>query len=226
MSVRAKVIVELSVIVVLTTIFLVMFPTRNPLVDVVLAGFALLCIVFSGRYTKRVIWAASPPPVADNRTKRCLAVLFWITIPPTLLFLLIGGIVACKNGGWPAVGGRIFNWRILAAFGCYLPWALMQQTLLQFYLLGRLLVLAPKQFLFVPFIITGTCFGLVHLPDLWTALVTVVAGTAWSFMYYRYRLLLPLAFSHAALGSAFYYGIFGHDLATEWRSLCRNLSEY
>jgi len=28
-----------------------------------------------------------------------------------------------------------------------------------------------------------------------------------------------VALSHAALGSAFYYGIMGQDLATEWRSL-------
>jgi hypothetical protein len=62
-------------------------------------------------------------------------------------------------------------------------------------------------------------FGFVHLPDVWTAAVTVASGMAWSFIYYRYRLLLPLAFSHAALGSAFYYGIFGHDLAEEWRAL-------
>jgi hypothetical protein len=143
----------------------------------------------------------------------------WITIPPALLFFLIGGILAYRAGGWSAVGGRIFNWRILAAFGCYLPWALMQQTLLQFYLLGRLLALFPRQLLFVPFMITGACFGLVHLPDIWTALVTVAAGTAWGLIYYRYRLLWPLAFSHAALGSAFYYGIFGHDLAVEWRAL-------
>ena len=95
----------------------------------------------------------------------------------------------------------------------------MQQTLLQFYLLGRLLALFPKQYLFVPMIITGACFGLVHLPDVWTALVTVASGVVWSLIYYRYRLLLPLAFSHAALGSAFYYGIFGHDLAEEWRAL-------
>ena len=107
----------------------------------------------------------------------------------------------------------------MGAFGCYLPWALMQQTLLQFYLLGRLLALFPKQYLFLPIIITGSCFGLVHLPDVWTASVTVASGMAWSFIYYRYRLLLPLAFSHAALGSAFYYGIFGHDLAVEWRAL-------
>ncbi len=219
MSVRAKVVVELGTIAVLTAIFLVLFPRRNPLLDVALAGFALICIAAPARYTKNVIWGAVVPAAAENRLKGCIAVTLWLTISVVILFLLIGGFVAYKNGGWPAVGARILNWRILAAFVCYLPWALMQQTLLQFYLLGRLLVLFPKRFLFVPFIITGACFGLVHLPDVWTALVTVAAGIVWSLIYYRYRLLLPLAFSHAALGSAFYYGIFGHDLAVEWRAL-------
>jgi hypothetical protein len=219
MTVRAKVGVELGTIAVLTAIFLVLFPRRNPLLDVALAGFALICIAASARYTKNVIWGAVAPAAAENRVKDCTAVTLWLTMPVVILFFLIGGILAYRNGGAPAVGGRILNWRILAAFGCYLPWALMQQTLLQFYLLGRLLVLFPNRFLFVPFIITGACFGLVHLPDVWTALVTVAAGIVWSLIYYRYRLLLPLAFSHAALGSAFYYGIFGHDLAVEWRAL-------
>jgi hypothetical protein len=127
--------------------------------------------------------------------------------------------LAYGNGGWASVGNRIFHWRVLAAFGLYLPWALMQQTLLQFYLLARLLVLGPKRLPWVPFVIIGLCFGLVHLPDVWTALVTAVAGAVWSVLYYRYRLLWPLAFSHAALGTAFYYGLFGHDLAAEWRAL-------
>lgn len=218
-SLRARVAVELGVIAVLTTVFLVLFPRRNPLVDLALAGFALFGIGFSAAYTKQVIWAATPSPVTANRVKGCLAVTLWVTVPVALVFFAVGGMIAYRNGGWPAVGTRIFNWRILAAFGCYLPWALMQQTLLQFYLLGRLLVLFPKRFLPLPLLITGACFGLVHLPDVWTALVTVVAGVVWSLIYYRYRFLLPLAFSHAALGSAFYYGIFGHDLAVEWRAL-------
>jgi len=219
MSLRAKVALELGIIALLTTVFLLLFPRRSPLVDVGLAGIALLALALSVAYTKKTIWGALPPPVADKTLRRCVVVVVWVTVPASLLFLSIGGIIAYKNGGWPAVGERIFNWRILAAFGCYFPWALMQQTLLQFYLLGRLLVLFPQRLLFVPFIITGMCFGLVHLPDVWTALVTVASGVVWSIIYYRYRLLLPLAFSHAALGSAFYYGIFGHDLAQEWRSL-------
>lgn len=187
--------------------------------DVVLAGFALACIGLSAQYTRKVVWVAAAPPVEQRQPKRCWTVTFWVTVPPALLFLTIGAFIAYHDGGWPAVADRVFNWRILAAFGCYLPWALMQQGLLQFYLLGRLLALFPRQFLFAPMLITGICFGLVHLPDVWTAAVTVVAGTVWSLIYYRYRLLLPLAFSHAALGSAFYYGIFGHDLAAEWRAI-------
>jgi hypothetical protein len=219
MSVRAKVILELAIVACLTTAFLMLFPRRNPLLDVGLAGFALICIAASAHYTKRVIWTKSPPPTSDRSLKRSVTVAFWITVPPALLFLTIGGIIAYRMGGWSAVGARIFNWRILVAFGCYLPWALMQQTLLQFYLLGRLLALFPKRLLLVPFMITGTCFGLVHLPDVWTALVTMAAGMVWSIMFYWYRRLLPLAFSHAVLGSAFFYGLFGHDLAAEWRSL-------
>jgi len=219
MTVRAKVVVELGVIAVLTACFLLLFPRRNPALDVALAGFALLCLAISARYTRKVVWAASPSPVAEPRFKRCLITILWITVPAALLFLAIGGIVAYHHGGWPAVARRVLNWRILAAFGCYLPWALMQQTLLQFYLLGRLLVLFPQRLLVVPMMLTGACFGLVHLPDVWTAMVTVASGAVWSFLYYRYRLLVPLAFSHAALGSAFYYGLFGHDLAAEWQAL-------
>src|SRR2546421_2485035 len=150
MSVRGKVAVELVTIAVLTTIFLLAFPKRSPVVDVGLAGFALLCLAVSASYTKKVIWAASPPPVAEKRVKRCMTVVLWVTVPPSLLFLLIGGVVAYKNGGWPAVAGRGLNWRVLAAFGCYLPWALVQQTLLHVYLFGRLVWLVPGRFLLVP----------------------------------------------------------------------------
>lgn len=123
------------------------------------------------------------------------------------------------EGGWAAARGRVLNWRILAAFGCYPPWAVMQQSLFQFYLLGRLLALFPKGQPMPAVIITGLCFSLVHLPDVWSSLATAVAGIVWTLIYYRYRLVLPLAFSHTALGSAFYCGIFGHDLAAEWRAV-------
>jgi len=221
MSVREKVAIELGLISLLTTIFLILFPRRNPVVDVGLAALALIGIGLSAGYTKNTVWAVSPPPIMQNRFKRCIVVTFWVTVPAAVVFLVIGAIIAYESGGWPAVANRVFNWRILAAFCGYLPWALMQQTLLNFFLLGRLLALFPKSWLGVPITITGICFGLVHLPDVWSAAATIVSGIIWSSIYYRYRLLLPLAFSHAALGSAFYFGIFGHDLVAEWQAVLR-----
>src|SRR6266404_1600187 len=174
-------------------------------------------------YTKRVIWAASLPQPGENQLRQCVRVTLWVTVPAVLVFFLVGGILAYRNGGRPAVAERVFNWKILAVFGGYLVWALMQQTLFQFYLLGRLVALFPKNQPIWPVLITGFGFSLVHLPDVWTTLVTAVAGVVWTLIYYRYRYLLPLAFSHAALGTAFYYGICGHDLAQEWKAAVHGL---
>jgi membrane protease YdiL (CAAX protease family) len=141
-----------------------------------------------------------------------------ITLPVMVLFLMLGVITGYKAGGWPGVASRILNWHSLVAFACYLPWALAQQTLFQFYLLGRLLALFPKTVPFVSIAITGLAYSLVHLPDIWSTLVTAGAGVVWSWLYCRYRVLLPLAASHAALGTTFYYWVCGRDLFDAWRS--------
>lgn len=87
-----------------------------------------------------------------------------------------------------------------------------------------MLALFPRNQPIWPILITGLSFSLVHLPDVWTMLVTAIAGPIWTFIYYRYRRLLPLAVSHAALGTAFYYGICGHNLAQEWQSAVSTLT--
>jgi len=220
-TIRQKVGLELGI---LAITFLLLFPHRNPWLDIILAGFALLCILATARYTKNVIWAALPPPKSQHPFKDCLKVTLWITLPTVLIFFLIGGILAYRNGGWPGVTERIFDWKILVIFIAYTAWAFIQQTLFQFYLLGRLLVLLPKNQPVWPILITGLGFSLVHLPDIWTVLATCVAGPIWTLIYYRYRRLLPLAVSHAALGTAFYYGICGHNLSREWQSALTLLS--
>src|SRR5437588_246146 len=97
MTTRSKVVRELAIIAVLTGIFLLVFPHRNPLLDVALAVLALLCIVASAGYTRRVIWAASPAQPIHNRFKEGAKVTLRITAPTTLLFLLIGCIVAYRQ---------------------------------------------------------------------------------------------------------------------------------
>ena len=112
-----------------------------------------------------------------------------------------------------ALGHADGGWHILVAAALYAAWALLQQTLFQFYLLGRLRTLLRPS---AAILCTGSAYALVHLPDPWITLVTVFAGIFWTFLYDRYRVLWPLALSHGLLGSAFYYWVYGRDLAAEW----------
>jgi len=219
MSVRSKVATELGLLALLTTAFLLLFPKRNPWVDFGLATIALLGLLFSARYTKNVIWANSPPAFPQPQLKECVKLTMWITVPVVLLFVLFGVVLGYRQGGWPAVLERVFNWRLLVVFAAYVVWALVQQTLFQFYLLGRLLVLAPKKWSLLAVCLTGMGISLVHWPDVYTMIATALAGIVWSFIYFRYRYILPLALSHAALGCTFYACFLGQDVAAEWKRL-------
>src|SRR5437762_2142885 len=144
MNLRSKVAIELGLLALFTTTFLLLFPKRNPWVDLGLASVALCGLIFSARYTRNVIWANSPTPLADPTFRQCMGLTMWITLPAVLIFALIGVILGYRHGGWPAIVDRVFNWRLVVVFAAYFVWALIQQTLFQFYLLGRLLALVPR----------------------------------------------------------------------------------
>jgi hypothetical protein len=135
------------------------------------------------------------------------------------LFLLVGAIIAYQAAGWPAVRYRIVHPRIPTAVALYFPWALLQQTLFLFYLLGRVRVLLPSLSPLGHSAFNGLAFGLVHVPDLWIAVLAWLGGTVWSVLYLRYRLLWPLALSHALPGTTFYYWVYAQDLAGSWMSV-------
>jgi hypothetical protein len=69
---------------------------------------------------------------------------------------------------------------LAASVALYIPWAAVQQTLFQFYLHGRLRALLRSASPLLPCALTGTCYGLVHLPDLRLAALTSGAGIVWS----------------------------------------------
>jgi len=219
MTVRSRVAIELSTLALLTTAFLLLFPKRNPWVDLGLAAVALLGLIFSRRYTKEVIWASAPPPAPEPRFTKSIKVTAWITLPAVLLFVFVGIVLGYRQGGWAAVVARVFNWRLIVIFAAYFLWALIQQTLFQFYLLGRLLALIPKNRAWLAVGLAGISVSLVHWPDVYTMIATAFAGIAWSFLYFRYRCLLPLAISHAALGCTFYACFLGQDFIAEWKRL-------
>lgn len=101
-----------------------------------------------------------------------------------------------------------------AKFTKRVVWAYVQQMLFQFYLLGRLLTLLPR---LLAVALAAIGFSLVHCPEWGVVAATAGLGALWSLLYYRYRRLLPIAISHACLGAAFFYWIYGQDLALEWK---------
>lgn len=206
---------ELLTLGILTIIFLFAFPDRSLLVDASLALFALVVLALNARFTRNVIWAQFPPRGRKrHRTQACLTTVTATTLAVALVFFGFGLAIGSAQGGWSAAFARVSNWHILLAICFYFPWALLQQTLLQFYLLGRLRTLFPAS---VAIPCTGMAYALVHLPDLSTTVASAAAGIFWTALYNRYRLLTPLALSHAVLGSTFYYWIMGRDLAEAWK---------
>ncbi len=221
MKVRGRVALELLTLATLTVTFLLLFPKRSLAVDVILALCALGLVGLNARYTREVIWARFPRGPSSGGLKQCMWATMAITFSAVLVFFIVGIVIGYGNGGWEAVVDRVLNWKLLVAICVYLPWALLQQTLFQFYLLGRLRALFPTVHPIGAATLNGVAYALVHLPDLWITMVTAFGGIFWSYMYNQYRLLLPLALSHAVLGSTFYYWVYGCDLAEAWSELIK-----
>ncbi len=80
----------------------------------------------------------------------------------------------------------------------YPLWALLQQGLLLAAIAPRLRQLVPDERLAA--LACGTVFGLLHAPNLALMIFTLIGGTAWAWLGWRHRALLPLAASHAVLG--------------------------
>ena len=213
-SVKRNVAIELSVLAALTFAFLLVFPERPILIDVGLALFAITLLAVNFRYTKDVVWGQFPPAL-DNRSRvRKTCMLVGPATGIVVIGLLATGLVlGYREGGWETAVRRIGNWRVLLALALYFPWALLQQTLFQYYLLGRLRTLFPAS---LAVTCTGVAYALVHPPDIAVTTATAIAGICWSYIYFHYRVLLPIAFSHALLGSTFYYWVYGRDLVKEW----------
>jgi membrane protease YdiL (CAAX protease family) len=129
------------------------------------------------------------------------------------LFLMIGASLGYASDGWSGAWGRIGNWHLLIACALYFPWALLQQFVFQFYLLGRMRWVLP----YWPAICgTALAFSGVHFPRAPVMIGTLFAGVVWGATYHRYGKLLPLAASHAVLGATLHYWVFGRDLWLLW----------
>ncbi len=196
--------IELAALAGMSIVFLVFAP-RDMRLYVPLALVFLVYVLWDARVRGHEEWPAPRQP-ASARMKSAGALLAWLTIPAALALY-----------AWGAMHGRSADLsRSLAGVAVYLPWAYVQQTLFQRYLLGRIRAALPQAPPGALALCNGLAYGLVHLPDPATTALAALAGCIWSAAYLRFRVLLPLAASHAVLGIAYYDFALGRSLVSEW----------
>ena len=221
---RLRIAMELAGVAALTVVFLVLCALWMPnwLNTGTYVGLALVAlgpILFKRHEIEEKIWG--PPESPDfDRIRRCTLGMSALTIPPVLLFFVIGfaarhwlpSLQPWLFQGEPPCAMFSLNFFITLCF--YIMWALLQQTLFQFYLLGRLRALLPYARPILLSTVVGIAYGLVHLPEGGRiTVVTIIGGICWSYSYYRDRYVLPLAVSHMLLATTFFYWVLGQDFA-------------
>jgi len=220
MQVRRRIALELLVLSALTSLYLILVSPRPLAVDLGMALVGLGLVGFTADYTRTRIWG-TPPDAEFNRRRRCAVNMFFSTGLAVSGVVLYGIFSAyAQHGNWDGVAARFLNWHAPIALVLYVPWALLQQTLFQFYLLGRLRALLPFASPLILSVMNGIAYGSVHLavspgrsgPDLELAVLTMIGGAVWSYSYHRDRYVLPIAISHAVLGTTFYYWARGSDV--------------
>ncbi len=213
LTTRRSVAVELTGLGAVTLAFVATFTVRPAYVDFALAAGAVALILLSARRSRR-LWALSylPSDTRGARYRAALRVVGTLTVV-ALAVLAAAALVLASRPDTQGIAARFGNPHMLLAAALYFPWALLQQYLFQYYLFGRLLRVFPMP---LAIAVTAAAFACVHFPR-WPVMgLTAVAGSAWALTYYRYRLLLPIAASHALLGAALHYWVFGHDLLDAW----------
>jgi len=203
---------ELAAIGAAALVFVATFQVRPPYLDFVLAAAAVALIVFSAARSRR-LWALARSVDPTGARGAWVAALAFTAV--ALVVLAVVAVIVARAAGTPALE-RFNNWHMLAAAALYFPWALLQQYIFQFYWFGRWLTLVPVA---LAAALTSVAFAAVHYPRWPVMAVTLVAGGVWALIYYRWRSLVPLAVSHALLGTALHYWVFGNDLLERWLPL-------
>ena len=204
-----SVVLELGAIAAAALIFVATFRVRPPYVDFVLAAAAVALIVLSAARSRRLweLQRSVDPTGARGAWKAAL-----VFTGVALAVLAGAAVLVARASGTPAIE-RFGNWHILVVAALYFPWALLQQYIFMFYWFGRWLRLVPVP---VAVVLTALAFSAVHFPRWPVMAVTLVAGSVWALIYYRWRTVVPLAVSHALLGTALHYWVFGNDLLARW----------
>jgi hypothetical protein len=134
-----SVVLELCAIGLAALVFVATFQVRPPYLDFALAAAAVALIVFSAARSRR-FWELQRSVDATGARGAWKAALVFTA---AALVVLAGvAVLVARPAGTPAAE-RFGNWHLLVAAALYLPWALLQQYIFQFYWFGRWLRLVP-----------------------------------------------------------------------------------
>lgn len=123
-----------------------------------------------------------------------LASSLWIAGGALILFFLGIGIAAHLHALHALYGTLPFGEHILE----YSFWALMQQYILQVYVLLRLLRMGMGRGAAIG--LAAVLFAIAHIPNPVLVPAVLLWGAASCWLYLRYRNLYPLAIAHGLLG--------------------------
>jgi hypothetical protein len=206
---QRSVALELAGIGAAAVVFVATFQVRPAYLDFALAAVAVALIVLTAARSRR-LWALARSVDPTGARGAWIAALSFTAV--ALVALATVAVFTARAAGVPLVD-RFGNWHMLVAAALYVPWALLQQYVFQFYWFGRWLCVVSMP---IAVGLTALAFSAVHFPRWPVMAVTLVAGTVWALIYYRWRNLFPLAISHALLGTALHYWVFGNDLLERW----------
>jgi hypothetical protein len=194
----------LILLAILSIAYLALMPRQGLAVDAMFALLGLGVVGMTAKDTRERVWGPPAEPVLA-RLRHCAREMVLFTVPGVLFFGGYGAVSAyLAEGQWGDLISRLFQGSLLVTLVIYIPWAWVQQTLFQFYLLGRLRALCPGTSPLLLSSMNAILFGAVHLPAWDVTLVAMVGGVVWSSSYDRHRSLPPLALSHGILGATYF----------------------
>ena len=125
-----------------------------------------------------------------------LPALYLLAVP----VLLVAG--ACLLIAWTTVYSINFlrwhpNRNLALQLGIGFAWALAQQYVLRGFFNRRATIAFGRGWLSVSLV--AVIFGLLHLPNPWITLITLIAGGIWAAVYQRAPNLFALAVTHSVM---------------------------
>ena len=121
---------------------------------------------------------------------------------PSLWIAAGGAALFCLGVGLADWAGSLHSLYgplpVLAHVGEYAVWALMQQFILQVFVLLRLLRLGMRRWAAIA--LAAIMFGTAHIPNPVLAPAAMIWAALSCILYLRYRNLYPIAVAHAFLG--------------------------